>query len=111
MSTVSKAVLIALTVVAVVVALGTAWIDQGKITLLRKQVATQQQSDSSRESALTRRLSELSSQVDNLNQPQDPLSAYTEICNQDFTNNNTGLSQTYYFPCTNSATTIPQPGN
>ena len=43
--------------------------------------------------------------------PSDPLGAYTDICNQDFTNNSTGIDQTYYFPCTNQAQTMPLPGN
>jgi hypothetical protein len=53
----------------------------------------------------------LSGQVSNLNQPSDPLSAYNDVCNQPITNDATGNVQTYYFPCTNNAQTIPQPGN
>ena len=53
----------------------------------------------------------LSNQVTTLNMPSDPLSAYNDICNQQMTNSNSGITQTYYFPCTNSAQTIPQPGN
>jgi hypothetical protein len=45
-----------------------------------------------------------------LSTPSDPLSAYDLICSQDQTNNSTGLTQLYYFPCTNIATTTPQPG-
>jgi hypothetical protein len=44
-------------------------------------------------------------------QSSDPLSAYTDICNTQLTNDETGIAQTYYYPCTNNATTIPQPGN
>jgi hypothetical protein len=43
--------------------------------------------------------------------PSDPLSAYSDICNEQFTNQQTGVSQTYYLPCTNNAQTIPQPGD
>jgi hypothetical protein len=43
--------------------------------------------------------------------PSDPLSAYDQICNQQLQNSVTGNEQTYYYPCTNSAQTIPQPGN
>jgi hypothetical protein len=39
------------------------------------------------------------------------LSAYNDVCNQPITNDATGNVQTYYFPCTNQATTTPQPGN
>lgn len=52
-----------------------------------------------------------SGEISSLETPADPLSAYNDICNQDMTNDNTGISQTYYFPCTNEAQTIPQPGN
>jgi len=43
--------------------------------------------------------------------PSDPLSAYTDICNTQASNGQTGVTQTYYYPCTNNAQTIPQPGN
>lgn len=57
------------------------------------------------------RTDNLSEEMDGLTQPSDPLAAYNDICNQDFTNGTTGVDQTYYFPCTNNAQTIPQPGN
>jgi hypothetical protein len=49
--------------------------------------------------------------VGSLTSPSDPLSSYNDICNQQMLNDNTGNDQTYYFPCTNSAVTTPQPGN
>ena len=52
----------------------------------------------------------LGSQVATLNVPSDPLSAYNEVCNQPMQNGATGNTQTFYFPCTNSAQTIPSPG-
>lgn len=52
----------------------------------------------------------LQGEVAGLTVPSDPLSAYDQICNQDFTNSQTGVSQPFYFPCTNQAQTIPQPG-
>ena len=48
--------------------------------------------------------------VAGLSNPVDPLSAYTDICNAQLTNNATDVTQTYYYPCTNSAQTIPEPG-
>ena len=61
--------------------------------------------------SLSQREPNLSDQVATLNVPTDPLSAYNDVCNQDMTNNSTGVTQTYWFPCTNQAQTIPQPGN
>ena len=43
--------------------------------------------------------------------PTDPLANYTDVCNTQATNGSTGVTQTYYYPCTNEAQTIPQPGN
>lgn len=45
-----------------------------------------------------------------LSTPSDPLAAYNEICNTQATNDSTGVTQTYYYPCTDNAQTIPQPG-
>jgi hypothetical protein len=61
--------------------------------------------------SMGQRVSSLETQVANLNVPTDPLSAYNYVCNQDMTNQSTGVTQTYWFPCTNQAQTIPQPGN
>ena len=59
-------------------------------------------------------ISSLQNSVNTLNiqvaNPVDPLSAYSDICNQDETNDQ-GADQTYYFPCTNNVQTIPQPGS
>lgn len=49
-------------------------------------------------------------QMGHLAAPTDPLSAYDQICNSQFTNGSTGTNQTYYYPCTNNVQTIPQPG-
>lgn len=51
----------------------------------------------------------LSSQIAGLSTPTDPLSAYNQICNGPLTNA-AGVTQTYYYPCTDSVQTIPQPG-
>jgi hypothetical protein len=53
----------------------------------------------------------LSGTVGTLNAPSDPLSAYDDVCNTQATNDSTGFTQTYWYPCTNEAQTIPQPGN
>lgn len=62
-------------------------------------------------SGLAAQVAKVSTQVGSLTVPQDPLSAYNDICNVQLTNTATDLVQTYYYPCTNSAETIPQPGN
>jgi hypothetical protein len=56
-------------------------------------------------------VSSLNSTVANLNQPSDPLSAYNSVCQQPMSNTQTGVSSTWYFPCTNSATTTPSPAS
>ena len=58
-------------------------------------------------SALQNSVATLIGQVSN---PVDPLSAYTDICNVQADNGQTGITQTYYYPCTNQAQTTPQPG-
>jgi hypothetical protein len=45
-----------------------------------------------------------------VSQPTDPLSAYNQVCSQPLTDSLTGVTSTWYLPCTNSAQTIPQPG-
>jgi hypothetical protein len=59
-------------------------------------------------SALQNSVATLIGQVSN---PVDSLSAYTDICNVQSQNDATGITQTYYYPCTNQAQTTPQPGN
>jgi len=54
---------------------------------------------------------QLSTTVASLSAPNDPLSAYTDICDVYLTNSTTDVSQEYYYPCTNSAETIPRPGS
>jgi hypothetical protein len=39
---------------------------------------------------------------------QTAYSSYNLVCNQPVVNSNTGVTQTFYYPCTNSA--APQPG-
>jgi cell division protein FtsL len=46
-------------------------------------------------------------EIANLNQPDNPLSAYTQVCNIDNTNSFTGNVEIYYYPCTDSV--IPSP--
>jgi hypothetical protein len=87
-------------------------ISQGNtITQQQKEIHRLMGKVTTDDNVLGGRISSLQSSVNNLNEPTDPLSSYDDICNQEMTNNDTGVSQTYYFPCTNNAQTIPQPGN
>jgi hypothetical protein len=60
-------------------------------------------------SGLQNQLDDDEQKLQDLNEPQDPLSAYTGICHQDMFNSGINEYQTWYFPCTNNAQTIPQP--
>jgi hypothetical protein len=51
----------------------------------------------------------MQAKMGSLSTPSDPLSSYNEICNTQATDNS-GVTQTYWYPCTNNAQTIPQPG-
>ena len=62
-------------------------------------------------SQLRSQIGNLSAKVAGLSVPTDPLANYTDVCNTQATNGSTGVTQTYYYPCTNEAQTIPQPGN
>lgn len=73
--------------------------DRGVITGLQSQLAGQQAD-----------IAKLNNAMGSLSQPTDPLSAYDQICTAENTNGTTGVLQTYYYPCTNSVQTIPQPG-
>jgi len=73
-----------------------------EITQLQHQAA----SYSAQISALQSSVANLVGEVAN---PTDPLSAYTDVCQAQLTNDSTGITQTYYYPCTNTAQTIPQP--
>jgi hypothetical protein len=61
--------------------------------------------------SLSQQQTSLQGKVAGLTVPTDPLSAYSAVCNQAMTNQNTGVTQTFWFPCTNNAQTIPQPSN
>ena len=56
-------------------------------------------------------IGQIQGKLGSLTTPQDPLSAYDDICNTQAVSSTTGLTQTYWYPCTDSAETIPQPGN
>ena len=58
-------------------------------------------------SALQNSVATLLGEVSN---PADPLSAYTDVCTAQNQNDATGVTQTYWYPCTNQAQTTPQPG-
>jgi len=104
---------IAVAVIAVLaLALGTAgtvygFTEAGKVAAQARQISHEDRQISRDEA----NLANLETQVGSLTVPTDPLSAYNDVCNQDMTNGTTGVTQLYYFPCTNHAQTIPQPGN
>jgi tRNA1(Val) A37 N6-methylase TrmN6 len=98
-----------LAVVALIFA-GLAWSHLSGVETSARNAQQASRSASSQISQLQNQVATLQGKVAGLNVPTDPLAAYTDICNQPFTNGTTGVSQTYYFPCTNSAQTIPQPG-
>lgn len=82
-----------------------------EIGSLRGQLAVQQhraQLDRAQLAALRTAESRMSGQLAALTVPTDPLASYDAVCNMPLTDTS-GAVQTYYFPCTNSAQTIPQP--
>jgi hypothetical protein len=81
--------------------------EQAEITSLQQQ----QKQSGSEFTTIENTLGSLNRTVMGLSDPVDPLSAYTDICNVQLDNGATGIQQTYYYPCTNNAETIPQPGN
>jgi hypothetical protein len=56
-------------------------------------------------------LAKLSLNMSKLANPSDPLAAYDEVCNTTVYSELSGSNETVYYPCTNQAQTIPQPGN
>ena len=91
----------AILVVAVIILSITAAKMNHRIDVLSKQV--------SQTNSLRLAVSGLQGEIDTLNKPNDPLSAYNQICqDNNITNNATGITQTYYYPCTN--TIIPTAG-
>jgi type II secretory pathway pseudopilin PulG len=78
--------------------------DARQITQLRGQLSAATQQIQSERSEYER----LRGKVADLNVPTDPLSAYNQVCNQDNTDSNTGVTQLYYYPCTNGV--VPAPG-
>jgi hypothetical protein len=84
--------------------------EHAQITQLRSRLAQAHTTQARAERIMTGQLHSLSHTVNAINVPTDPLSAYSDICNQQMTNQDSGADQTYWFPCTNQAQTIPQPG-
>jgi hypothetical protein len=81
---------------------------QDQVTSQARQVQRTLRADGQQISELQGTVSGLSSQ---LASPADPFGAYDQICNAMLTNQSTGTAQTFYYPCTNSVQTIPQPGD
>lgn len=81
------------------------------VSELRHQVARLQSANTALASREASDYQDVSGKISGLTVPTDPLSAYNQICTSNNTNSVTGVDQTYYYPCTNMAQTIPQPGN
>ena len=60
--------------------------------------------------ALQQRESAVEGQLSTLTIPDDPLSAYNQLCSTTATGEESGVTSTYWYPCTDQAQTIPQPG-
>jgi type II secretory pathway pseudopilin PulG len=104
-------VIIALALAAAAAAYG--GIEHGRVAGQARQISQEQRAEArlAREvRTVQMNYGNLQSKVASISQPTDPLSAYDDICNQQMQNSNTGSEQTYYFPCTNNAETIPEPG-
>ena len=97
------AVVAAVAVTFAVIAWSAASAAQGQSTHDRGQLMAQAREITALQGAVAR----LAGDVSN---PSDPLSAYTDVCNVQLTNDQTGVNQTYYYPCTNQAQVTPQPG-
>jgi len=84
------------------------WAPQGRCTA-SPRLARQIRHDEAMLRSVSQRETYLSNQVATLTVPTDPLSAYSAVCSQQMTNQSSGITQTYWFPCTSHAQTIPQP--
>jgi hypothetical protein len=106
------AVLAAMSAVLVVAVVKDSSLQRQEAVIVRHQttLARQLVRAENAELSLKRAQAKLRNEVSGINAPSDPLSAYNDVCNQAMTNSNSGATQTYYFPCTNQATTIPEPG-
>ena len=81
-------------VIAVIILSITAAKMNHRIDVLSKQV--------DQTNSLRLAVSGLQGEIDTLNKPNDPLSAYNQVCqNNNTLNDATGVTQTYYYPCTN----------
>ena len=96
------AALTAATTVQVVTVAG--WRHQQAV--VQRQQTAKAATDDHEIAALENNVAQLLGEVSN---PADPLSAYTDVCNEQ-ANDSIGGTETYYFPCTNQAQTTPQPG-
>jgi len=100
----------AFAIIIVIVLIGSFQISglRGEVNSQRTSLASQQTSIAG-DAGL---ISQLQNKLGTLTTPQDPLQAYSDICNEQLTTNtSTGNTETYYFPCTNNVQTNPQPGS
>jgi hypothetical protein len=87
-------------------ALGFALVAQNSVTALRHENAKLTQQIG----GMSGQIAGLRNEMATLTVPTDPLSAYNEVCSANLTNDETGITSTYWYPCTDQAQTIPQPG-
>jgi hypothetical protein len=90
----------------------------GQIGNLQRQNASLQSQNTSLQAQINAQVQQeskdylnMEAKLGTLSTPTDPLSAYNQICSGDQTSNSTGNTSLYYWPCTDSAETIPQPGS
>jgi hypothetical protein len=76
-----------------------------------REITTQAKTISGQTKDISRLEGNVAGLLGDVQNPSDPLANYTQVCNQTMQNGTTGVDQLFYFPCTNSAQTTPQPGN
>ena len=86
-------------------------ITHGALDAQQSRITHIQQTDSRTISGLRSKVASLTNQVATMNTPTDPLSSYDQVCSTQATNDETGITSTYWYPCTSQAQTIPEPGN
>jgi hypothetical protein len=80
---------------------------QSQVKTDERQITTLQNNLSATDS----RLNSIDEQVSGLTTPTDPLGNYDQVCWNNNVTTTSGQTETVYYPCTNNAQTIPQPGN
>lgn len=76
-----------------------------------REITAQARTISGQTKDVTRLEGQVAGLLGDVQNPSDPLANYNQVCNQQMQNGTTGVDQLFYFPCTDSAQTTPQPGN